>query len=114
MRVTCNKINVNKLKETSDSIKLYLSSIGVDFTESVLAPVLLDGLPLLSLEGLSVVQLVRAVLEVLTSVSTTGLLPCLGAVNGLHGVQHQILQLKGFDKVGVPNHAAIVNLKNTV
>jgi hypothetical protein len=92
------------------AIRSYLSSIGVDFTESVLAPVLLDRLSLLSLEGLSVVELVHAVLEVLTSVSTSGLLPRLGAVDGLHGVQHQILQFKGFDQVGVPHHAAIVHL----
>lgn len=78
----------------------------------MLAPVLLDGYTLLSLEGLSVIQLIHAVLKVLTSVSTSGLLPCLSAVDGLHGVQHQILQFEGFDQVRVPDHTAIVHLKN--
>lgn len=43
-------------------------------------------------------------LEVLSGVGSPALLPLLGRVDSLDGVQHQILQLQRFNKVCVPHN----------
>merc|ERR1712187_133859 len=47
--------------------------------------------------------------EILVRLSTTRLLAVLGGNHFLYGLVHKILKLKGFDEVGVPNHAAILD-----
>ena len=86
-------------------------SIGLCPGKCVLAPVLLHRQGGLSVKGLAVVVLIHTVLEVLTGVSATGFLAGLGGFDDLLGVDHAVLQLKGLDKVGVPDHTAVRDLQ---
>lgn len=53
---------------------------------------------------------VVTVWEVLAGVSTTTLLAGLSTVHGDARVDEQVLQLKGLDQVGVPDHATVSDL----
>ena len=75
--------------------------------ESVLAPVVLETLASLALERLGVVEFIAALGEVLAGMGTAALLACLGAVQGLDGVDQQVLELKGLDEIGVPDQATV-------
>jgi hypothetical protein len=52
--------------------------------------------------------LVITVGVVLACVSTTGFLAVGGTLGGLDGACEQVAELKSFDKVGVPDHAAVL------
>lgn len=43
-------------------------------------------------------------LEVLSGVGSPALLALLGRVDGLHSVQHEVLQLQGLHQVSVPHN----------
>jgi len=52
--------------------------------------------------------LVVTVGVVLTGVGTTRFLTVGGALSGLDGACEQVAELEGLDKVGVPDHAAVL------
>jgi len=63
---------------------------------------------LLPCQGVLHPVLVVTVGEVLAGVSTTRLLSVGGGLSGLDGASEEVTELKSFDKVGVPDHAAVL------
>lgn len=53
-------------------------------------------------------------LIVLASMGTSGFLACLGRYNGLNGIDHKVLELKGLHQVSVPHHSSIHQLKQQI
>ncbi len=52
--------------------------------------------------------------EVLAGVGATALLPLLSAVHSDGGVDEQVLKLKGFDQIRVPDHATVRDLHRAI
>lgn len=49
--------------------------------------------------------------EVVTGVGTTGLFSVLGGIHGHLGLDHQVLQLEGLNKIGVPDLTSVSDAK---
>jgi len=86
-----------------------LSSLRVNKRHSVLSPVLLHWNFSLAFERPGVVELVNSVLEVLSSMSTSGFLSSAGRFHRHSSVDHQVLELQRFDQVSVPDHSSVVD-----
>merc|ERR1712037_298055 len=88
-------------------LQLCLAGVAIGPGQGVLPPVLLHGELGLSGERLGVVKLVHPVLEVLSGVRSSALLPGLSSLNDLLGVHHTVLQLKRLHKIAVPDHSSV-------
>lgn len=91
-------------------MKNYLSRSRIDLRQRMLPPMLIERLWLLIFERFAVIVFINSGFVILARVRATTLLSFLGGHDGLHRVDHEILQFESFHEIGIPYQRSVGNL----